>query len=885
LKPVNNPAWRIWCLTVLALLLVFWNPVIRASAAQSNGLRIQPSRIELLGKDEPQGLLIGATGEGMRDITREVHFFSSNPRVLEVDTNGMVSAVGDGTGEVVVEYRGLSNRVPVTVQGVGKGRIPSFRQEIEPIMTRLGCNQGACHGKLAGQNGFKLSLRGYAPELDHRWMTEDVGCRRVNFAFPENSLLITKPLGLVAHEGLTRFREGSRYHDVLLRWIANRAPGPLPVEQEPDCVAVEILPGDRTLHSGETQHLRVRARWPNGQTRDVTWLAQFFSNDEATVKVTGDGFATALRSGETSIRAHFQGRVGVVRFTIPFTNHVEEWKYTRSDNPIDTAVFRKLQALRLPPSPRCDDSTFLRRAMLDTLGTLPTPEEARAFALDQRPGKRERLIASLFERPEFVDFWTLQLADLLQNRKERDHDVRGKKGVQSFHLWLRGEVAANRPWNQLVEKILTAQGNVVENPAVGYFVTLVGEKDPAESEVTDSVAQAFLGARIGCARCHNHPLEKYTQDDFYHFAAFFSRLHIDRKEPASGLTTLEPISRETWERRRQLRESVEKLQASEKTLLGETSATGKVLEDFNQQRETYARLKREVGELERRLPVARQPRTQQEMVAQGLDRSAISWQPGDEPRQRLAVWLTSTNNEAFAAAMVNRIWRHFLGVGLIEPVDDIRASNPPSNPELLAVLREGFVGGGYDLRKLMAAILRSRTYQLASSSFPGNETDHRFYSHYYARRLPAEVLADAVSAVTGVPDSFDGMPVGIRAIQLQQPGISSYFLSLFGRSERVTACACERMGEVTLPQLLNLQNGEEMAKKIRDESGRLQKRLKESSVTDDIISDLYLSALGRPPTVRELTVIKKGIGDEKPEKAMPDVFWALLNTKEFAFNH
>ncbi len=862
-----------------------------ASAADQTGFQgapqIIPAAIALEGTADRHGALIQAP-DGT-DISRKARLWSSNPNIFVVDTNRLCAPVGDGRAELLVEWEGVTNSIQVTVARGRDKPVPSFRRDIEPILTRQGCNMGACHGKLAGQNGFKLSLRGYAPEMDYRWLTTDVTGRRVNPAFPDESLLIQKPLGTVPHEGGVRFAPGTRYHQALADWVAARAPYTPPgvnPDQEPEPLRIELLPGDRIARPGDTRQLLARAAWSDGRVTDVTWVTQFFSNNESTATVSRDGLVKVQRAGEATIRAHFLGLVATVQITAPQTNAIEEWRFARRQNGVDDAVFAKLAALRIPPSPSTDDLTFFRRAMLDTLGTLPTPEEVRAFAADSDPKKRERLVDSLFQRPEFVDYWALQLADLLQNRKERDHDVRGSKNVRAFHAWIRHEVEVNRPWNELVREILTATGDSVSHPEIGYYIYLVGEKQSTESEVTDSVAQAFLGTRIGCARCHNHPLEKYTQDDFYHFAAFFNRVSMDRKDPGEGLTELSVESRDERDRGRQLTEARATVaEAQSKLLTAEGSATNEARRTYSDRQREVAERKRELDEARSRLPVAYQPRTHREVEARALDRAKVDWQTGDDPRTRLADWITSTNNPYFAQAIVNRLWKHFLGTGLVEPVDDLRASNPPSNPALMDLLARELVSSGYDLRAVMRLILNSGVYQLSSSTLPGNETETRFYSHYYARRLPSEVIADAVSAATGVPDKFDGFPVGIKAVQLPEPSVSSYFLTLFGRSERVTACACERNGEVTLPQLLNLQNGGEIQRKLESSENRLHAITTRKLGPVGAVEDLYLATFNRPPTEAETAKCLSILGSEKPEKGLPDLFWALLNSKEFSFNH
>jgi hypothetical protein len=710
---------------------------------------------------------------------------------------------------------------------------PSFVNEVVPLLTRHGCNQGACHGKGSGQNGFRLSLRGYAPEWDHDWITREFGGRRVNTAVPEASLLLLKPSGKAAHHGGKLFDEGSRPYKLLLDWIRAGAFGP----QKGDAEAskLRVTTNLQTLKTGEEVQLQVKAEFAPGVERDVTWLCRFASNDPGMAEVDAGGRVRVKRHGETTVRVSFQTQVAVVIITVPFEQSVKAEAFARKNNFIDDHVFAKLAALHLEPSGLCGDAEFLRRACLDTLGMMPTPDEVRAFLADKRPDKRARVIEELLKRPEFVDHWALFLGDLLQNRKERDHDVRGTKGVRAFHAWLRRQIEENRRWDTIATSILTTKGSTDENPAVGYFVVTVGEHGEAHrSEVGPSVAQAFLGTRIGCAQCHNHPLERYTQDDYYHFAAFFSRLKLQRKDPKDGPTSL--------------------------LVAGYDSKPSKA----------------PVGVV--------QPRTGRFLAPQPLDRSAMSIPPEGDPREHLARWMTDPKNEYFAGAMVNRLWRHFLGVGLVEPVDDLRGSNPPTNPELWKALIQEFVAKQYDLRHLMRVILNSRTYQLSSSTTVGNSRDKRFHSHYYARRLPAEVLLDAITQATEVPDRFPGYPEGTRAGQLPDPTLKSYFLTVFGRSERVTACACERSGEVTLPQVLHLQNGETIVQKIASGQGRLARLLKEKKTDKEMCDELFLATAGRIPTQTEKAVVGKMLADGERVEVLRDLFWALLNSKEFSFN-
>jgi hypothetical protein len=711
---------------------------------------------------------------------------------------------------------------------------PSVLNEVVPILTRAGCNQGSCHGKGAGQNGFRLSLRGYAPNQDHRSLTREFDGRRIDPTRPENSLLLLKATAQVPHEGGRLFDVGSREYRVLREWIRGGFPGP--DAADPKVMKLEIAPASRVLRPGDTVAFTATATFSDGARKDVTWLTRFESNDAAVLEVSLGGKAKALRNGTAAVRAMFQTEVAVAVATMPFDRAVDESRYEKRNNFIDEHVFAKLRELRIEPSDLCTDNEFIRRAFLDTCGLLPTADEVRDFVADADPRKRERLVESLLARPEFNDYWALRLGDLFQNRKERDHDVRGVKGVRQFHLWLREQVAANRPWDELARDILIATGPTTESPAVGYYVVVVGEKRRAEeSEVAESVAQALLGTRIGCARCHNHPLERYTQDDFFHFAAYFSRIKLDRKDPKQGPTVLRVSHPD---------------EKQNKSPIGVT-----------------------------------QPRTGAFLKPQPLDRTPVEVSPGDDPRAALAAWITDPSNEYFAGAMVNRLWRHFLGVGLVEPVDDLRATNPPTNPALWEALRKEFVAKKYNLRHLMKMILTSRAYQLSATTRPGNATDDRFYSHYYARRLPAEVLLDAISDATGVPERFDGYPLGVRAVQVPDPGSASYFLRTFGRSDRVTACACERSADVNLPQVLHLQCSDATNGKIGNAGGWLAKAVKTEPHDDRLLDELFLRTYSRLPKESERKVVKDLLKDAPRDEVFRDLFWAMLNSKEFLFNY
>jgi hypothetical protein len=816
------------------LLVACAQPAMGQSVAR---LQVQPAALELVGAQDRQRLLVSAFGADgqVRDVTAETTITAAQPNLVSLQGNEC-APTGDGSTTLTVSFGGQSVQVPVLTRDAKRPFTPSFVNDVQPILTRLGCNMGACHGKGAGQNGFRLSLRGYAPEWDHLGLTREFDSRRINYADPTASLLLQKPTGQAPHAGGVLMKAGGREYQVLLDWIQANTPGI--AKDEPTVKRLELLPGDRVLKPGQSQPLIVRAEFSDGRIKEVTWLAQFDTNDGSVAEVSPTGVVKMLRSGETAVRATFMGQVAIAMLTAPFDHAVKAEWYAKQTNFIDQHVFKKLHDLRIEPSELCTDEEFLRRVHLDAMGLLPSPAEVRAFLADKSADKRAKLVDRVLARPEFVDFWTLQMADLLQNRKEADHDVRGSKGVRAFHGWIRDQVARNRPWDEMTRDLLTVTGSTHERPAVGYFVVNVGEhRESHQSTIVANVAQTFLGTRIGCAQCHNHPLEKYTQDDYYHFAGFLSRIKLDRRDPKTGAT---------------------KLLVS--------------MPDQNQN-------KNPVG--------VTQPRTHKFLPPQPLDRVATKIDPGQDPRQALADWIVNPKNEAFAGAMVNRLWAHFFSAGLVEPIDDLRASNPPTNPELWKALVKEFVEKKYDRKHMMRLILNSTAYQLSAKTKPSNEREKRFYSHYYARRLSAEVLADAIGSVTGVWDAFDGYPAGLRAVQIPDPAVKSPFLLVFNKSERITACACERNNDVALTHTLHLLGGNPLVAKLSNRDGRLFALLRANKSDTDILDDLFLASFGRLPrdseAQRVLAHVRKDAATR--EEAYADVLWALLNSTEFLFNH
>jgi hypothetical protein len=714
--------------------------------------------------------------------------------------------------------------------------VPSFVNDVEPILTRLGCNSGACHGKLAGQNGFKLSLRGYAPELDHIAITRDSRGRRIAKSRPRESLLLAKPLMRVPHLGGHKLTAGSPEYRTLLAWIAAGVPGP--AAKEPRVERIRLEPASKVYAADGVQPLKVTARYSDGAERDVTRLALFKSNDEALASVNEDGMVKANRPGATGVMASFQGQVAVHVVTTPYDQAVDATAYRSRANYIDDHVMTKLAEVHLEPSPPCDDTTYLRRVSLDLAGILPEPEEVVAFLADRDTEKRRKLVDRLLESPAYVDSWTLFWGELFQNRLERDGDKRGRKGVRGFARWIREAVAQNWPWDRVVREMITARGPLADVPSGGYF--LVNRKP---EDLAEAATHAFLGTRMQCAKCHNHPLERFTQDDYYGMAAFFSRVKLDGKATDEGPAV-------------------------------DTGLPGRIGRGKGAKTEAQR-----VG--------ITQPRTNEFLPPRPLDRSSLAIDDGDDPRERLADWMTSKDNPLFARAVVNRVWKRFFAVGLVEPVDDLRATNPATNEPLLQALCDDLVRHDFDLKHLMRTILASRTYALASEPSAGNSADHKFFSHYYPRRLPAEVLADALTQVTGVPEPFEGYAVGLRAVQLPDVKVQSYLLDTFGRPERVTACACERSSEVTMPQTLHLINGESLDGRINAGDGRLKAVLASGKADREAADELFLLAFARRSTDEQWRAVESALArsNEGREEVFRDLLWALVNSKEFLFSH
>jgi hypothetical protein len=705
--------------------------------------------------------------------------------------------------------------VPWT-KAVDRGPI-HFATDVVPILTKVGCNQGACHGAAAGQNGFRLSLRGGDPAFDWEQIVKDANGKRVDQKHPARSLVFLKPTGQVSHGGGQRFKPDSPEAHLLLRWLKE---GAQPPDDKLVVKSVQVSPRERILpHKGQSFQIRVLARMSDSTTRDVTGLARYSSYDEGVATVDDTGRVTAQRGGESAIMVAYGGFVKVSNAVVPVGPSPLSLARLHRNNWIDDFVDRKLEQLRIQPSAECSDSEFVRRVYLDTIATLPTPAETQAFLRDPDPNKRRQLIDRLLERPEYTDFETLKLCDLLRVNSLYLSD----EGADRFYRWIHDEVQAGVPYDQFVRELLTGRGpNYHSGPANYYRVS------DSPEELAETTSQVFLGVRLQCAKCHNHPFERWTQNDYYSFAAFFAR--VGRKGgPEFG------------------------------------------------EEQIYVRTAGEVTD----------PKTKKPVAPAFLGAGAASV-PGEEDRRAvLADWLTSRGNRQFARVVVNRIWAELFGRGIVDPIDDFRVSNPPANGPLLEVLTQEFIDHGYDVKHMIRLILNSRTYQESSVVTPTNARDERHFARALPRRLTAEEAMDAIAQVTGKSDRFGSRPMGTRAIQLRDSRQGSYFLEVFGRPKREILCACERDQGPNLSQSLHLINGSDLNGKLTAGDGRLASLIKAGKSDLDIIDALYLGALGRYPTPDEARVALRQVRDrkEKRQTAFEDLLWALLNTEEFLYNH
>ena len=713
----------------------------------------------------------------------------------------------------------------------------SFRHDVLPVLSKAGCNGGGCHGALAGKGGFRLSLNAYDPATDHYNITRENRGRRIEFAAPASSLFVTKPTAAVRHKGGKVLHENSEAYRILTRWIQQGAPGPS--DGDPTIERVEMSPTLSQLKKGQAQQLTVRAFFSDGTERDVTRWARFASTDATVAEVDeAAGLAKVIGHGEGAVTAWYSGQIALARITSPWPSDIPDEVYSQTPrrNVIDDAVLGQLRRLNLKPSPRSSDSEFIRRVHLDVVGMLPTPEVTRAFLADPSETKRDAMIESLLAQPEFVDYWTYRLSDLflISGRKLRPD------ALKSYYQWLRGEMETGTPWDQIVRQVVSARGDTMKNGATNFYSV---HQDP--ETMAENVSQAFMSLSINCAKCHNHPLEKWTNDQYYSFANLFARVR------AKG-----------W---------------------GGDARSG------NGARTLFIANR---GDLI-------QPRTGKPQPPAPLDGQAIESDSPEDRREALAEWLTAPENPYFTRSIANRVWANFFGRGIVEPVDDLRVSNPASNEPLLEAISAHLVENRYDLKALMRLILQSETYQRTSAPLPENMGDQKYYSRYYPRRLMAEVLQDAITSVTRISPKYDKITLadgstqgtnfyrdGTRALQLFDSSVTSYFLKTFGRNEREITCECERSNKPSMVQVLHLSNGDTLNSNLRSEQSCVNVMIPQSD--EEIIEETYLLCLSRPPSDGERKRLI-AMFDSTPEKerraAIEDLFWALMTSREFLFQH
>lgn len=696
-----------------------------------------------------------------------------------------------------------------------------FERDIQPILTRFGCSSGPCHGKQRGQNGFQLSLLGFDPDFDYAALTKESRGRRVSLTRPEMSLLLRKPSGKDPHGGGIRLAESNPSYQLLLKWIESGAPRSQP--GTPKIQSVSVEPQRKIFAFGEEQPLRVTAHYSDGSTRDVTGLTVFQSNEAPIAAVDENGMVRAGNlMGEAAVMARYANHFAVFTATVPLPGKLEQPLPSPGDNFIDQYVWQALDRLGLEPSDPAPDHKFLRRAFVDIIGRVPTEAEAREFLADQSAEKREHLVDRLLADPEYAEHWANKWADLLRPNPYRV----GIKATLNYDAWIRRAFRENLPYDEFVRQLITAQGSTFRE---GHVTLYRDRRSP--DELTTIVSQLFLGVRLECAKCHHHPFEVYGQDDFYSFAAYFAKVSFK----GTGLSP--PISGS---------------------------------EEF-----VYAA---ESGEV-------RHPLTNEVLPPRPLFGEAPPIAAGEDPRVAFAHWLTSPDNPYFSRTQANRIWADLMGIGLVEPVDDLRATNPPVNPELLAALGKYFSDNGYDLKKLIRQIVLSRTYALSSQPKPRNEVDTRYFSRRYRQRMRAEVMLDSVIQITGVDESFSAMPPKSRAKELWTHRINSLFLDAYGRPDPNQDPPCERTAEPTVVQTLHLMNSENLARKIAADSGTAASLAKSELTPAEIVERLYLSIYSRFPTEEELKI---GAGLYENEGAdrrqlTEDLMWSLMNTPEFSF--
>ncbi|MFO0870657.1 MAG: DUF1553 domain-containing protein [Pirellulales bacterium] len=825
--------WNLPALIRLAVAVGTLGWLGSLAAAEPVTFTIQPAEVRLQGNFARAQLLVtqsdpaGAVDARSADLTGTAQFASSDPAVVTVSPTGQLLAIHDGAARISVAVNGATREVPVIVEGVLEQAKVGFTEQIRPILNKSGCAMAACHASQHGKGGFKLSVFGSDPDLDHRAMVRDLIQRRIDPVRPENSLVLLKPTMQMPHGGGRPLDKHSLEYQVFLAWLRGGAPGP--TKEDREVVRLHVTPSQRVGTLGLRQQLRVEAEYTDGLRRDVTAAARYDTLDDGVLAVTRDGLVTTVGRGQAPIMIRFEGQAEIALFVVPYADQFTLADWT-SHNFVDELAATKFRELGIQPSPLCDDATFVRRAYLDAIGTLPTPAEALAFTQSTDPQKRNQLVDRLLGltgnpaldtyNDSYAAYWSLRWSDLVRNSSRQ----LGEQGMWALHNWIRESFRTNKPFDQFVRELITAKGSIYSSGPANFY-----RVNGNPSDLTEAVSQTFLGIRLECAKCHHHPFEKYSQDDYYGLTAFFARVGSKNSEEF-GLFGREQVV-----------------------------------------------VVRDAGEVSH-------PRTGKRM-----DPKALDGPPLDNPLDRrlpLAQWLTARENTYFARNVANRYVDFLLGRGLVEPVDDMRSTNPPTNPALLDALARHLLESNFNLKQLVRVIMTSRLYQLSSQPTPGNVADQRFYSHFMVKRLSAEPLADAIDQVTGARTKYKSMPLGTRAIELPDAEYPDYFLTTFAKPRRATVCECERSPDANLAQALHTLNGDTLVAKIADRNGRVAQAVAAGRAHDDIVHELYLATLSRTATAAELEASLQFL-DESParEECYQDLLWALVNSKQFLFVH
>jgi len=791
-------------------------------------LIVAPASIRLQGPQSTFSLLVDglAADDRIADLTRTAQYCSDNPKIASISTMGVVRGLTDGQTEILITADGKTTKVKVEVHGSQQARSYHFERDIMPILSRFGCNSAGCHGNSNGQNGFKLSVFGFDPPADHTALIKESRGRRVMHAVPEMSLLLAKPAGHLPHGGGVRIQPNSPEYELLRGWIAAGTPLGDPTVAQVESVRVE--PKERLMRMKSQQQLRVMARFSDGLEVDVTAHARFQVNQESLAAVSAEGLVTvAEMPGEVAVMASYMNCVDTFRALVPRPDVIAQYPAFPENNFIDGLVLRRLKKLNIAPSDLCSDTDYLRRVYLDVIGTLPTPEEARRFLADQRPQKRAKLVDELLDRPEYADYWALKWADLLRV----DRQILGHKRAYAYYRWIRDSLVSNKPFDQFARELLTAEGPLEETGPANFYKVVT-----KPGETASALSQVLLGVRIACAECHHHPWDRWSQTDYYGMQGFFTPLTLKPSPRGESILSLgDPVTKHP--------------------------RTGEMIEPHV------------LGSGEWK-------------VKSDIKMTDLS-RPYADRRLALADWVASPKNPWFARNLANRTWAHFLGRGLVEPVDDVRDTNPPSNPELLDALAKHVIESKFDVKQLIRSITASRTYQLSSKPNATNEKDTANYSRSWFRRLDAEVLLDMVSQATGVPEKFGAAPPGTRAIQLWDSKVPHYFLKLYGRPQRITACECERNHEPSVAQVLHLLNSPEIHEKLVHERGNIAKWVRAQKSDAELIDAIYLTCYSRLPDDMERRAASQYLQGHAGQRrqAAEDLAWTLMNTLEFVFNH